>query len=128
MRRYLRATVRDILIPAAEFTKNPGYTAPIPPPFCQELPMAISMYRASVPVFLQILPAMSGCLDKAGAYASAKKFDPAVLLQARLFADMFPLVRQVQLVSDFAKSTVARLAGVDPPKYDDTETTIDQLK
>ena len=90
--------------------------------------MAISMYRASVPVFLQILPAMSACLDKGAAYAAAKKFDPAVLLQSRLFADMFPLVRQVQIAADFAKSTVARLAGVDPPKYDDTETTIDQLK
>ena len=90
--------------------------------------MTISMYRASVPVFLQILPAMSACLDKGAAYAAAKKFDPAVLLQSRLFADMFPLVRQVQIAADFAKSTVARLAGVDPPKYDDTETTIDQLK
>ena len=90
--------------------------------------MAISMYRASAPVFLQILPAMSACLDKGAAYAAAKKFDPAVLLQSRLFADMFPLVRQVQIAADFAKSTVARLAGVDPPKYDDTETTIDQLK
>ena len=90
--------------------------------------MAISMYRASVPVFLQILPAMSACLDKGAAYAAAKKFDPAVLLQSRLFPDMFPLVRQVQIAADFAKSTVARLAGVDPPKYDDTETTIDQLK
>ena len=90
--------------------------------------MAISMYRASVPVFLQILPAMSACLDKGAAYAAAKKFDPAVLLQSRLFPDMFPLVRQVQIASDFAKSTVARLAGVDPPKYDDTETTIEQLK
>ena len=90
--------------------------------------MAISMYRASVPVFLQILPATSACLDKGAAYAAAKKLDPAVLLQSRLFPDMHPLVRQVQIASDFAKSTVARLAGVDPPKFDDTETTIDQLK
>jgi hypothetical protein len=90
--------------------------------------MAISMYRASVPVFLQFLPAMSAGLDKGAAYAGAKKFDPAVLLQSRLFPDMLPLVRQVQIASDFAKSTVSRLAGVDPPKYEDTETTIDQLK
>jgi hypothetical protein len=90
--------------------------------------MAISMYRASVPVFLQMLPAMSGCLDKAAAYAAAKKVDPAVLLQSRLYPDMFPLARQVQLASDFAKGPVARLAGLEPPKYDDTETTIDQLK
>jgi hypothetical protein len=90
--------------------------------------MAISMYRASVPIFLQLLPAMSGCLDKAAAYAAAKKIDPAVLLQSRLYADMFPLVRQVQIAADFAKGTVARLAGLEPPKYDDNETSIDQLK
>jgi hypothetical protein len=90
--------------------------------------MAISMYRASVPVFLQFLPAMSACLDKGAAYAAAKKFDPAVLLQSRLFPDMLPLVRQVQIASDFAKNTVSRLAGVAPPKFDDVETTIDQLK
>jgi hypothetical protein len=90
--------------------------------------MAISMYRASVPVFLQFLPAMSACLDKGAAYAAAKKFDPAVLLQSRLFPDMLPLVRQVQIASDFAKNAVARLAGVAPLKIEDTETTIDQLK
>jgi hypothetical protein len=90
--------------------------------------MAISMYRASVPIFLQMLPAMSGCLDKAAAYAAAKKVDPAVLLQSRLYPDMFPLVRQVQIATDFAKGTVARLAGLEPPKYDDNETSIDQLK
>ena len=90
--------------------------------------MAISMYRASVPVFLQILPAMSACLDKAAAYAAAKKFDPAALLQSRLFPDMFPLVRQIQIASDFAKNTPARLAGVEPPKFEDTETTIEQLR
>jgi len=90
--------------------------------------MAISMYRASAPIFLQMLPALSACLDKAAAYAAAKKVDPSVLLQSRLYPDMFPLTRQVQIASDFAKGAVARLAGVDPPKYDDTETTIDQLK
>src|SRR5258706_14578376 len=90
--------------------------------------MAISMSRGSVPVFLQFVPDMSACLDKGAAYAAAKKFDPAVMLQSRLFPDMLPLARQVQIASDFAKNTVARLAGVDPPKYDDTESTIDQLK
>jgi hypothetical protein len=75
-----------------------------------------------------MLPAMSGCLDKAAAYAAAKKVDPAVLLQSRLYPDMFPLVRQVQIATDFAKGTVARLAGLEPPKYDDNETSIDQLK
>jgi hypothetical protein len=90
--------------------------------------MAISMYRASAPIFLQFLPALSGCLDKAAAYAATKKVDPSVLLQARLFPDMFPLSRQVQLTADFAKGAMARLAGVEPPKYEDNETTVDQLK
>jgi len=90
--------------------------------------MAISMYRASAPIFLQFLPALSGCLDKAAAYAASKKVDPSVLLQARLFPDMFPLSRQVQLTADFAKGAMARLAGVEPPKYEDNETTLDQLK
>lgn len=90
--------------------------------------MPISMYRASAPIFLQMLPAMSACLDKAQAYAAAKKIDPSVLLQSRLYPDMFPLSRQVQIAADFAKNTMARLAGVDPVKIEDTETTIDQLK
>lgn len=90
--------------------------------------MAISMYRASAPIFLQHLPALSACLDKGAAYAAAKKIDPSVLVQARLFCDMFPLNRQVQIAADFAKGAVARLAGVEPPKYEDTETTLDELK
>ena len=90
--------------------------------------MAISMYRASVPVFLQMLPCLSALLDKAAAFAEAKKVEPAVLLNGRLSPDMFPLTRQVQIATDFAKGTVARLAGQDPPKYEDTETTIPELK
>jgi hypothetical protein len=90
--------------------------------------MTISMYRASAPIFLQMLPAMSACLDKAQAYATGKKIDPSVLLQSRLYPDMFPLTRQVQLASDFAKNTMSRLAGIEPPKFEDTETTIEQLK
>lgn len=90
--------------------------------------MTISMFRASVPVFLQHLPALSGCLDKGAAYAAAKKFDPAVLLQARLAPDMFTLTRQVQIATDFSKGTVARLAGQQPPRYEDDETTIEALK
>src|SRR5450432_1327 len=96
--------------------------------FARSIPMPISMYRASAPIFLQMLPAMSACLDKAQAYAVAKKFDPSVLLQSRLYPDMFPFTRQVQLAGDFAKNTMARLAGVYPVKIEDTETTIDQLK
>ena len=90
--------------------------------------MSISMYRASVPVFLQMLPCLSAILDKAAAYAAAKKIEPSVLLNARLAPDMFPLTRQVQIATDFAKGLVARLAGQEPPKYADTETTIDELK
>lgn len=89
--------------------------------------MSISMYRASVPVFQQMLPALSACLRKGADYATAKKFDAAVLLQSRLYPDMFPLVRQVQIAADFAKGTVARLAGQEAPKYEDTETSFDQL-
>ena len=90
--------------------------------------MSISMYRASVPVFLQMLPALSGILDKAAAYAAAKKIEPSVLLNARLAPDMFPLTRQVQIATDFAKGLVARLAGQEPPKYADNEASIDELK
>lgn len=90
--------------------------------------MAISMYRASVPVFLQMLPCLAALLDKAAAFAESKKIEPAVLLNGRLAPDMFTLTRQVQIACDFAKGTIARLAGQDPPKWTDTETTIPELK
>jgi hypothetical protein len=90
--------------------------------------MTMSMYRASVPVFLQMLPALSAVLDKAAAHAAAKKIDPLVFVDARLYPDMFPLSRQVQVATDFAKGACARLAGVEPPKYADTERTLDDLK
>lgn len=90
--------------------------------------MPISMYQASIPACLQMLSSLSGVLDKAAAHAAARKIEPSVLLNARLYPDMFPLVRQVQLTADFAKGTGARLAGIEPPKYPDTETTIDELK
>ena len=90
--------------------------------------MAISMYRASAPVFLQMLPCLSALLDKAAAFAEAKKIEPSVLLTARLAPDMFTLTRQVQIACDFAKGTIARLAGETPPKYEDSEATIPELK
>ena len=90
--------------------------------------MTMSMYRASVPVFLQILPALSAILDKTAAHAAAKKIDPQVFVDARLYPDMFPLSRQVQIATDFAKGACARLAGVEPPKYADTERSLDDLK
>jgi hypothetical protein len=86
------------------------------------------MYSMSVPVFTKTLGNLSAILDKAAAHAEAKKIDPAVLLASRLYPDMFPLTKQVQVACDFAKGTVARLAGEEPPKYDDNETTIEALK
>ena len=81
----------------------------------------ISLYGASVPVFRQILTSLAAILKKAEAHVDAKKLDPNALLQARLFPDMFPLLRQVQLASDFAKGAAARLAGIEVPRYDDVE-------
>ncbi|AZN37126.1 DUF1993 domain-containing protein [Iodobacter ciconiae] len=90
--------------------------------------MSISMYTASVPVFKQLLTALSDVLSKAEAHAQARKIDPAVLLQTRLYPDMFPLVRQVQIACDFAKSVPARLAGVDVPVYEDNEQSFAELQ
>lgn len=90
--------------------------------------MSHSMQQMSVPIFAKTLGNLSAVLDKAAAHAEAKKIDPSVLLQSRLYPDMFPLLRQVQLASDFAKGSVARLAGQEPPKYEDTETTIADVK
>ena len=90
--------------------------------------MSFSMYDASVPVFKQILTSLSNVLDKAEAHAAEKKIEPAALLQARLYPDMFPLTRQVQVAADFAKGCCARLAGADVPKYEDTEASFADLK
>ena len=90
--------------------------------------MNISMYQASAPRFANILTNLSAILDKAQAHAETRKIDPAVLLGCRLFPDMFPLTRQVQIASDTAKGAVARLAGADIPKYEDTEQTFAELK
>ena len=90
--------------------------------------MTLSMYQASVPVFQRTLTALSAILDKAGAHAAQRKIEPSVLLNTRLFPDMFALVRQVQLAADFAKGTGARLAGIEVPKFTDDESSIDQLK
>ena len=86
------------------------------------------MYKTSVPVFKQLLNSLSAILTKAEAYATEKKFEPKVLLDARLFPDMFPLIRQVQIATDFAKSVSARLAGVEVPVYDDNEQTSAELQ
>jgi hypothetical protein len=86
------------------------------------------MSQASLPVFEIGLNALSGVLDKTAAYAASKKVDPAVLLGWRLAPDMFALARQVQVACDQAKNGAARLAGAEPPKFEDTETSLDQLK
>lgn len=90
--------------------------------------MKISMYQASVPTFIRMLNNLSAVLDKGAAYADAKKIEPAVLINARLYPDMLPLVRQVQIAGDNAKGVAARLAGLEPPKYEDGETTFADLK
>ena len=90
--------------------------------------MTVSMYDASVPVIKQMLASLSELLAKAAAHALEKKIEPAALLQARLFPDMFPLARQVQIACDFAKSIPSRLAGIEVPAYDDTEQTFEQLQ
>lgn len=89
--------------------------------------MTMSMYQASVPVFKKLLSNLAAILEKAAAHAEAKRIDPAVLIQARLYPDMFPLARQVMIATDNAKGCVARLAGVEPPRYEDTETTFPEL-
>jgi hypothetical protein len=90
--------------------------------------MPQSMSQASLPVFEINLTALSGVLDKAEAFAKAKKIDDSVLLHSRLAPDMFDLTRQIQVATDGARRGSARLAGVEAPKVDDNETTIAQLK
>jgi uncharacterized protein len=90
--------------------------------------MSISMYDLTIPVLMRGLTNLSAILDKGAQYAAAKKFDPVVLAQSRLFPDMHPLVRQIQIACDTAKGAAARLAGVEVPKHEDTEATIDDLK
>ncbi len=89
--------------------------------------MKISMYGMSAGVFTPALKQLQTILEKAIAHAKASNYDPDVLASARLAPDMFALVKQVQLTCDFAKNSVARLAGIDPPRFEDTETTLAQL-
>ena len=89
--------------------------------------MTISMYQASVPVIQKSLASLKGVLAKAAAHADARKIEESVFLGSRLYPDMFPLSRQVQIVADLGKGPVARLAGVELPKYEDIETTFAEL-
>ncbi|MCA2998152.1 MAG: DUF1993 family protein [Burkholderiales bacterium] len=89
--------------------------------------MTISMYSASVPVYQSMLANLKGVLAKGADFAAAKKIDESVLMNARLAPDMFPLSRQVQIACDFAKGSVARLAGLDVPKWEDNEKSFADL-
>ena len=90
--------------------------------------MTVSMFKISVPIFVQFLTSLSACLDKAAAHCEGKKIEPAALLNARLFPDMFPLVRQVRAATDHAVNASARLAGVEPPSFANTEASFAELK
>lgn len=90
--------------------------------------MSIDAYSVSVPVFIRSLEALSRILDKASAWAAARRADPVVIGQTRFIPDMLPLTRQVQTACDFAKNATARLAGVDAPRFEDTEASLDDLK
>jgi hypothetical protein len=89
--------------------------------------MTISMYQATVPVITRSLGNLAAILEKAAAHAEAKKIDPAVLVQSRLYPDMFPLSKQVQIASDISKGGAARLAQVEAPAFEDKEATIPEL-
>jgi len=88
----------------------------------------ISVYAISIGTFVPMLRALSSILDKGAEHASARNFDSAVLVNARLAPDMFPLVRQVQIACDHAKNSTARLIGQEPPVFEDNEQTLDELK
>jgi uncharacterized protein len=89
--------------------------------------MTISMYKASIPVSIHSLNNLIAILEKGAEYAETKKIDPAVLINSRLFPDMFPLSRQVQIASDVANRGTAKLAEIEAPKFEDNETTFPQL-
>ncbi len=90
--------------------------------------MTVSMYKISVPIFVQFLTSLSAVLDKAASHCEAKKIEPAALLNARFFPDMFPLVRQVRAATDHAVNTTARLAGVEPPAFANSEASFADLR
>ena len=90
--------------------------------------LTMSMYQASVPVYTHMLSNLSAIINKADAYVEGKKIDPAVLIGSRLYPDMLPLGRQIQIAGDTAKGSAARLAGIEVPKYEDNEKTFPELR
>lgn len=89
--------------------------------------MSLSLYDASIPTFLHSLRNLKAILEKGAAHAEARKFDPNVFVSMRLYPDMLPLSRQIQIASDAAKGAAARLSGSEPPKFEDNETTLAEL-
>jgi len=90
--------------------------------------MALSMYQASIPQFTKMLTNLASILQKGEAFAKAKSIEESVLVNARLAPDMFPLTKQIQIACDQVKNGMARLAGIEPPKFDDNEATFAQLQ
>ncbi|HEV3042809.1 MAG TPA: DUF1993 domain-containing protein [Roseiarcus sp.] len=88
----------------------------------------MTIYDATIPVFEQLLGALSAIIDKAKTQAEARKIDPAVLIGARLRPDMLPFAKQVQIACDWAKNVGGRVSGAEPPKFEDNETSLDDLK
>jgi uncharacterized protein len=89
--------------------------------------MSITMYQASIPPIIRVLNNLVAILEKGAAHAEAKKIDPAVLINSRLFPDMLPLIKQIQIASDVARRGAARLAELEAPKMEDDETTFPEL-
>ncbi len=89
--------------------------------------MSLSMHQSSVPIFLPLLMNLKAMLEKAAVHCENKKIDSSVLPASRLFPDMFPLSKQVQIATDHAKGCPARLAGLEPPAFDDNEKTLPEL-
>jgi uncharacterized protein len=90
--------------------------------------MSLTMYQASIPVFIRMLENLSSILDKAAAHAETKKIDPAIFINARLAPDMYPLSRQIQIATDMVKGCAARLSGTEIPSYEDNESTFPELQ
>jgi hypothetical protein len=108
---------------------HPGSTVSRQMPAQQERAfMKISVYASSIDIFTQALGNLSAILEKGAAHATAKKFDPTVLVTSRLAPDMLPLSKQIQIACDIAKNSAARLAGTEPPRFEDNEKTIEELR
>ncbi|WP_432723149.1 DUF1993 domain-containing protein [Jeongeupia wiesaeckerbachi] len=90
--------------------------------------MSLSYFQLSVPVYVRLLGNLSHLLDRAADYCSELQIDETVLLQSRLFPNMHPLLKQVQIATDQAKGSIGRLSGITPPKFDDGETSIAELR